>query len=75
MNTTTSLHDKMVETFIKVDDFCQVFEREITRFSLPSSCSVKKRKRNSNLCESEVISLLISFHGGQFRNFKHFYMH
>lgn len=35
---------------------------------------VVKRNRKSGLCESEVITILIGFHGGQFRNFKHFYL-
>jgi len=34
----------------------------------------KKPNRASALCDSEIITLLIAFRSGQFRNFKHFYM-
>lgn len=34
----------------------------------------KNRNRATSLCDSEIITLLISFHNGQFRNFKHFYI-
>jgi hypothetical protein len=32
------------------------------------------RKRKASLCDSEIITLLITFHSGHFRNFKHFYL-
>jgi len=75
MTTTPSFHLKIVETFIKVDDFCLLFEKEFSKHQLCQLSSAKRRNRKAGLCDSEVISLLISFHGGQFRNFKHFYQH
>jgi len=36
---------------------------------------IKKRNRKATLSDPEVIAILIAFHGGQFRNFKHFYCH
>ena len=42
---------------------------------MPAPSEVKKRNRKTGLCDSEIITLLIAFHGGQFRNFKHFYIH
>ena len=68
------LRDKIIEIFIKVDDFCKLFEAEFTKFQLPYDYDVKKRNRKTGLCDSETITLLIAFHGGQFRNFKHFYL-
>lgn len=35
----------------------------------------QKRNRKTALTDSEVLTILIVFHGGQFRNFKHFYIH
>jgi hypothetical protein len=68
------LKDKITEIFVKVDDFCNLFEKEIEKHQLPTSSDVKTRNRKTGLCSSETITLLIAFHGGQFRNFKHFYI-
>ena len=73
--TTPLFSDKVAEIFVKVDDFCNVFEREFKNHTLPAPANLKKRNRNATLSESEIITLLIAFHGGQFRNFKHFYCH
>lgn len=69
------LKDKMTEIFIKVDDFCILFEKAIVKHQLPKHPEIKTRNRKTGLCASETITLLIAFHGGQFRNFKHFYLH
>ena len=69
------LHDRILEIFLKVDDFCNEFELEYKTLQLPAPSEVKKRNRKTGLCDSEIITLLIAFHGGQFRNFKHFYIH
>lgn len=68
------LKDKITEIFVKVDDFCNLFEKEIEKHQLSSPSDVKTRNRKTGLCSSEIITLLIAFHGGQFRNFKHFYI-
>lgn len=66
---------KVTEIFVKVDDFCNEFELEFKKQALPSSNNIKKRNRKTTLTDSELITILIAFHGGQFRNFKHFYCH
>lgn len=69
------LHDKITEIFIQVDDFCNEFKNEFAKYNSKKISSDKKtRNRQTGLCDSEVITLLISFHNGQFRNFKHFYI-
>lgn len=69
------LQDKITEIFMKVDDFCNEFKNEFSKMETSKLESGKKtRNRPSSLCDSEVISLLIAFHSGQFRNFKHFYL-
>jgi len=55
--------------------FCIHFEKEFKNYSLPVSKDAKKRNRKTTLCDSEIITILIAFQGGQFRNFKHFYNH
>lgn len=66
--------DKIAEIFIKTDDFCNEFELEFKKHSLPAPAGTKKRNRKTTLSDSEIITILIVFHGGQFRNFKHFYL-
>ncbi len=72
MTATPLFHSKIIETFVNVDDFCRLFEKEFAHHRLRDPAH-KKRNRETGLCDSEVITLLIGFHGGQYRNFKHFY--
>ena len=73
MSTPLFTH-KVAEIFVKVDDFCNHFENEFKNHGLPVSSACKKRNRKATLSDSEIITILIAFHGGQFRNFKHFYL-
>lgn len=68
------IQDKIIEIFINVDDFCKVFEKEIQQNQITSSSKTKKRNRKAGLSESEIITLLIAFHSGQYKNFKHYYL-
>ena len=72
---TPSLRDKIAEIFVKTDDFCNAFEHEFVKHQLAERSDTAKRNRKTGICASESITLLIAFHGGQFRNFKHFYLH
>ncbi|MCZ2337452.1 MAG: hypothetical protein LC127_04490 [Chitinophagales bacterium] len=71
---TLSLQDKIIEIFFKTDDFCNAFEHEFAKHQLSGNEDTPKRNRKTGLCASESITLLIAFHGGQFRNFRHFYL-
>ena len=71
--STPLFSDKVAEIFVKVDDFCNHFEDEFKKHSLQPATGIKTRNRKTTLSNSEVITILIAFHGGQFRNFKHFY--
>lgn len=73
--STPLFSDKVAEIFVKVDDFCNHFENEFKKHTLPCPPDIKKRNRKTTLTDSEVLTILIAFHGGQFRNFKHFYVH
>jgi len=68
------LHDKIIDIFIKADDFCNEFEVEYSKKQLTGPSDKGTRKRKTGLSDSEIITLLIYFHGGHFRNFKHFYI-
>lgn len=68
------MRNKVIEIFVKVDDFCLECEDEIKKHLLESGLS-GSRNRKVSLSESELITISIAFHRGSFRNFKHFYLH
>ena len=68
------LQDKIIEIFFHADNFCKEFEKEIRQKQLISSSEKASRKRKAGLSDSEIISIQIAFHSGQFKNFKHFYL-
>ena len=62
--------DKVTEIFYLTDEFCRNFKSSIETHligNLP--------KRKPIMAESEVITIMILFHSGQFRNMKHFYLY
>lgn len=66
--------DEITKIFIEVDDFCKEFSNEIASLKLLSFPSDKKRrKRPSRLSDSEIITILICFHLGAHKTFKHYY--
>ncbi len=65
--------DKIIEIFVKVDDFCKEFEAEIAKHQLDAG-NYKVRDRKASLADSEIIAILIAFHSGHFTNLKHFYL-
>jgi len=65
--------DKIIEIFVKVDDFCKEFDFEIVKHQLDAD-NYKVRDRKASLTDSEIITILIAFHSGHFTNLKHFYL-
>ncbi|MDT3404503.1 hypothetical protein QE417_003575 [Mucilaginibacter terrae] len=65
--------DKIIEIFVKVDDFCKEFETEIADHQLNAG-NYRVRNRKASLEDSEIITILIAFHSGHFTNLKHFYL-
>ena len=61
----------VVELFCHVDDFCQAFEAHWMRH--PLTTGQRHRRRQSHLCLSEIMTLLIWFHQSHYRTFKAFY--
>jgi hypothetical protein len=68
-------HDKITDIFVKVDDFCKKYDKVIleTR-KLASNQDKKSRIRRSQLSDSELITILIGFHLGAHKCFKHYYL-
>jgi hypothetical protein len=52
------LRDKITETFVKVDDFCNEFEILYSKHQLSAPSNVKTRNRKAGMCDSEIITLL-----------------
>ena len=63
--------DKITEIFVSVDDFCNIFERELNKKLIGKS---KIRNKPCKLSMSEVMTIQIAFHHSGFKNFKEFYL-
>lgn len=61
--------DKITEIFYLTDEFCNEFQKSIQGHLLGNP-----PKRKPRMSQSEVITILIIFHGMQFKNLKHFYI-
>jgi len=57
--------------FCHVDDFCRIFEPKWRQLLLGNG--LQQRQRARCLSMSEIMTILISFHQNQYRNFKYFY--
>ena len=70
MNSSVNL----VEIFYLVDEFCKNFYSDMERYQIDEKSSKNRRKRRFKLNNSEVITILIAFHLGGYRNLKSFYI-
>lgn len=66
--------DKITEIFCVIDEFEQKFEAELQKNLLPDLSGKKHRNRKAALSDSEIMTILLIFHFGTFRNFKHYYL-
>lgn len=66
--------DKITEIFYIIDEFSKNFDAEIEKQPLLTSNGKVRRKRNASLSDSEIITILLMFHFGTYRNFKHYYL-
>ncbi|MFH2140896.1 MAG: IS982 family transposase [Bacteroidota bacterium] len=66
--------DKISEIFYIIDEFCKEFENAKKEHLLKEDCRKKSRNRTFTLDDSEVITILILFHLGNFRCLKHYYI-
>ena len=56
------------------DDFSQEFDKSFKKRIVQSDNSKKTRNKSSKISHSEVMTILISFHLGIYRNLKHYYL-
>jgi len=65
-------HLDITRIFCEVDDFCQSFEKHCEgQVMLPSM--IGERKSWSRMKLSEVMTIVIAFHGSGYKTFKEFY--
>ncbi|HZL12164.1 MAG TPA: IS982 family transposase [Prolixibacteraceae bacterium] len=67
------IDSKLVDIFFYTDEFCKDFNKTLDGVQLRTNNSKKSRNKPCKLSDSEVITILIAFHLGGYRNLKHFY--
>ena len=65
---------KVTELFCIIDEFCKHFDAKNAGNLLEDNSGVKRRRRQAPLSDSEIMNILLYFHFGTFRNFKHYYL-
>ena len=65
---------KVTALFCVIDDFCKQFESENAGKLLLGEEQGKRRRRKASMSDSEIMTILLYFHFGSFRNFKHYYL-
>jgi len=63
------IEDKIIEIFYLADEFCQEFDKTVSNHSLGN-----EPKKKPKMSQSEVITIMVLFHYGAFKNLKHFYL-
>lgn len=66
--------NEVTEIFYLCDDFTKEFEKSYENRVLQQENGKKTRNKPNRLSHSEVMTILISFHLGGFRNLKHYYL-
>ena len=68
--------DKVIEIFYMADEYSKEFSKVKHKYSLGEGCSDGRRHRNkpNRMSDAEIMVILILFHTGGFRCFKHFYL-
>jgi hypothetical protein len=67
------IDSKLVDIFYFTDEFCKEFSKTLEGAQLKADNSKKSRNKPCKLSDSEVITIMIAFHLGSYRNLKHFY--
>ena len=65
---------KIIELFCIIDEFYKHFDAENAGKLLLGENCIRRRRRKASLSDSEIMTILLYFHFGTFRNFKHYYL-
>ena len=66
------LEDKVTEIYCMADDFCKEFAKVQEKYMVKDR-NHKHRNKSNRMSDAEIIVILILFHSGGFRCFKHYY--
>jgi len=66
--------NEITEIFFLCDDFSKEFDKSYKKRILQADNGKKTRNKPGKLSHSEVMTILISFHLGGYRNLKHYYL-
>ena len=64
---------KVTEIYCLADDFCKEFALRQKKYMLEDK-NRKHRNKPNRMSDAEIVVILILFHSGSFRCFKHYYM-
>ena len=67
-------HCEITEIFYLCDEFSKEFEKSTENYRLKPDNGKKQRNKPNRLSDSEVMTILITFHLSGTRNLKHFYL-
>ena len=66
---------KVTEIYCLADDFCKEFARHQENYMLKNTNkNVKHRNKPNRMSDAEIMIIMILFHSGGYRCFKHFYL-
>ena len=63
---------KVTEIYCMADDFCKEFALQQEKYMIEDS-KQKYRNKPNRMSDAEIMVILILFHSGGFRCFKHYY--
>ncbi|NDV45577.1 hypothetical protein D0T49_00725 [Paludibacter sp. 221] len=67
--------DEVTEVFCAANEFCKGYAQLVNENkALPCNTDIKRRNRNHQMSDSEIMTILILYHFSSFKNFKHFYL-
>lgn len=66
--------NEIIEIFYLCDDFTKEFDKSFKKHILQADNGKKTRNKSGKLSRSEVMTILITFHLGSYRNLKHYYL-
>ena len=64
--------DKVTEIYCMADDFCKEFAKVQEKYMVEDK-NHKHRNKPNRMSDAEIMVILILFHSGGFRCFKHYY--
>lgn len=65
--------ERLTETFCEIDDFCKDFFEQWRQYLLADGGNPGSRGPECGLSESEIMTIILMYHGSNFRHFKTFY--